>query len=335
MKLRRHLLSRSLGRLLIRRTFQSFFLILILIAINFLLIHLAPGDPVHLLAGQSGDEKYYEFIRAKFGLDKTLGEQLWIYITSVLRGDFGYSLGYQQPVVSVIFARVPATLLLMLSAVSLSTVAGVVFGVEAARRENSFADRAINTSALLGYSVPSFSVGHLLLIVFALHLGLFPAQGISSANRESNGLDYLLDVLGHLVLPVATLAIVYLAQIMRLTRTSMLNVLGENFITAARAKGVAEGRVLYVHALRNALLPVVTVVGNDFGMLLSGAVFVETVFAWPGLGRLMIDSLAMRDYPVLMGLFLLASASVVVANLVTDLTYSVLDPRISYGRTRR
>ncbi len=331
----RQLLSRSSGRLLIRRAVQSLFLILTLIIINFLLIHLAPGDPVHILAGQSGDEKYYEFIRAKFGLDRPLGTQLWIYLSDVLRGDFGYSLGYQQPVVAVIAGRVPATLLLMLSAVSLSSVVGVVLGVEAARREDSVTDRAINTFALLGYSVPSFSVGHLLLIVFALHLGFFPAQNMSSANQELTGLDYLLDVLSHLVLPVVTLTIVYLAQVMRLTRTAMLNVLGENFITAARAKGLGERRVLYGHALRNALLPIVTVIGNDFGMLLSGAVLIETVFAWPGLGRLMIDSLAMRDYPVLMGLFLMVSVSVVVMNFITDLTYSVLDPRISYGRSGR
>jgi peptide/nickel transport system permease protein len=250
----------------------------------------------------------------------------------VLRGDFGYSLGYQQPVVGVIFERVPATLLLVLTSVSLSSVAGVVLGVEAARRENSFIDRAVNTFALAGYAAPSFSVGHLLLIVFALRLGLFPAQNMSSAGQELGGVSYLLDVLEHLALPVATLTVVYLAQILRLTRTAMLNVLGENYITTARAKGLEERRVLYGHALRNALLPVVTVVGYDFGMLLSGAVFVETVFAWPGLGRLMIDALAMRDYPVLMGLLLTVSVSVVVVNFITDLTYSALDPRINIGR---
>ncbi len=330
MRFRRQLLSRSTGRLLIRRALQAVLLILALIIINFFLIHLAPGDPAHILAGQSGDEKYYEFIRAKFGLDRPLGTQLWIYLTSVLRGDFGYSLGYQQPVIAVIFERVPATLLLMLSAVTFSAVAGVVLGVEAARRKNTFPDRAINTFTLVGYSVPSFSVGHLLLIVFALYLGLFPAQNMSSAGQELSGLDYWLDVLSHLVLPMMTLAIVYLAQVMRLTRTSMLNVLGENFITTARAKGLKEGRVIYGHALRNALLPVITLIGSDFGMLLSGAVLVETVFAWPGLGRLMIDSLAMRDYPVLMGLFLLMSTSVAVVNFITDLTYAVLDPRINY-----
>ncbi len=331
MRLRRpQLFFRSFVRLLFKRAVQSFFLILALITINFLLIHLAPGDPAQILAGQSGDEKYYEFIRAKFGLDRPVGTQLRIYLTSVLRGDFGYSLGYQQPVIAVIFERVPATLLLMLSAVSFSAVAGVVLGVEAARRKNTFPDRVLNTFALVGYSVPSFSVGHLLLIVFALYLGLFPAQNMSSAGQDLAGFDYWLDVISHLVLPMMTLAIMYFAQVMRLTRTSMLNVLGENFITTARAKGLKEGHVIYGHALRNALLPVITIISSDFGMLLSGAVLVETVFAWPGLGRLMIDSLAMRDYPVLMGLFLLISTSVVVVNFITDLTYAVLDPRIKY-----
>jgi len=328
---RSQLLSRSFGRLLIRRALQSFFLILALIVINFLLIHLAPGDPAYILAGQSGDEKYHEFIRAKFGLDQPLRTQLWLYLSTLLRGDFGYSLGYQQPVVSVIAGRVPATLLLMLSAVSLSSIAGVVLGVEAARRENSWTDRAVNAFALVGFSVPSFSVGHLLLIVFALHLGLFPVQNMTSSDQELAGLGYAFDVLSHLVLPALTLSIGYFAQVMRLTRTAMLNVLGENFITAARAKGLGERRVVYGHALRNALLPIVTVVGSDFGMLLSGAVLVETVFAWPGMGRLMIDSVAMRDYPVLMGLFLMVSVTVVVVNFITDLAYSVLDPRISYG----
>ncbi len=331
----RSIFSRNFGRFFIRRVIQSLILILILIIVNFLLIHLAPGDPVHLLAGQSGDEKYYEFIRAKFGLNQPLTTQLWIYLSSVLRGDLGYSLGYQQSVTSVIVTRIPATLLLTTSAVLVSSIAGVVLGVEAARRENSVIDRAINSFALVGYSVPSFSVGHLLLIVFALRLGLFPTQNLSSATQELTGLAYGLDVVSHLVLPVTTLAVVYVAQIMRLTRTSMLNVLGENFITAARAKGLSEGRVLYGHALRNALQPIVTVVGHDFGMLLSGAVLVETVFAWPGLGRLMIDALAMRDYPVLMGLFLMISVSVILVNFTVDMTYSALDPRIQYGRTSK
>jgi peptide/nickel transport system permease protein len=324
--------SRFYNRLLFRRFIQSIILILVLIVINFFLIHLAPGDPVYYLAGQSGDEAYYELIRAKFGLDQPLTTQLWVYLSSVLRGDLGYSLSYQQPVAAVIFSRVPATLLLIVSAILMASVSGVLLGVEAARRENSFYDRLFNTFALLGHSFPSFSIGHTLLLFFALYLGLFPAQGMVSANQDLTGISYILDLLVHLALPALTLAIVQIAQIMRLTRAEMLNVLGENFITTARAKGVSERRVLYGHALRNALLPVATIIGSDLGMLLSGAVLTETVFAYPGLGRLTLEVLAARDYPVLMGLFLLISISVAVINFLTDITYPLIDPRIKYSR---
>jgi peptide/nickel transport system permease protein len=327
-----NLFSRFFSRFLLKRIIQSLVLILLLVVINFFLIHLAPGDPVYYLAGQSGDEQYYQLIRAKFGLDQPLTTQLWVYLSSVLRGDFGFSLSHQQPVSAVIFARVPATLLLILSALFLASIGGVLLGVEAARRENSFYDRAFNAFALLGHSFPSFSIGHLLLLFFALYLGLFPAQGMISANQDLTGINYFLDLLAHLALPALTLAIVQMAQIMRLTRTQMLNVLSENFITTARAKGISENRVVYAHALRNALLPVITIIGSDLGLLLTGAALAETVFAYPGLGRLTLEALEARDYPVLMGLFLIISISVVVMNFITDITYPLVDPRIRYSR---
>lgn len=328
----KNLFSLVYNKLLLRRVVQSVVLIFLLITLNFFLIHLAPGDPVYFLAGQSGDEKYYEFIRHKFGLDKPLPTQLWVYLQSVLLGDLGYSLNYQQPVAAVILGRVPATLMLVIPSICLAAISGVLLGVEVARRENSWFDRAINIFVLVGHSLPSFSIGLLMLLFFAFYLGLFPAQGMISANRNLIGLDYFFDVFSHLALPVSTLAFVQLAQIMRLTRTEMLGVLGENFIITARAKGVTEKQVVYGHALRNALLPVITIVGSDFGMLLSGAVLVETVFAYPGLGRLMLDAIAARDYPVLLGLFLMISICVAVVNLVTDLIYPLVDPRIQYSR---
>lgn len=328
----RKLFSRTSTRFIVRRVIQSVILIFVLIVVNFFLIHLAPGDPVVYLAGQSGDEQYYALIRAKFGLDKPLLIQLWVYLTNILRGDLGFSLSYQQSVAAVIFSRVPATFLLTGSAIVAATIGGMVLGVEAARRENSLFDRAATTFALFTNSFPSFSIGQMLLLFFALYLGLFPAQGISSVNQNLTGAAYLFDLLTHLVLPVLTLAVIEIALIMRLTRTEMLNILNENFITTARAKGVSERKVFYAHALRNALLPIVTVVGANLGMILSGAVLVETVFAYPGLGRLMIEVIAARDYPVLMGLFLLISVSVVVVNFLTDITYTLLDPRIKYSR---
>lgn len=252
------LFSRTSRRFILRRVIQAVVLIFLLIVVNFFLIHLAPGDPVVYLAGQSGDEQYYELIRAKFGLDQPLLTQLWIYLLNILRGDLGFSLSYQQPVAAVIFSRVPATLLLTGGALVISTIGGIILGVEAARRENSFFDRAANFFALFANSFPSFSIGQLLLLFFALYLGLFPAQGIGSVNRDAAGLVYFFDLLAHLALPVLTLALIEIALIMRLTRTEMLAVLDENFITVARAKGVSERKVFYAHALRNALLPVVT-----------------------------------------------------------------------------
>lgn len=321
-------LSGSLRGRLLRRFIQSIILILLLIVFNFFLIHIAPGDPVNYLAGQSGDEQYFALIRAKFGLDQPFLTQLWVYISGVLRGDLGYSLSHQQPVLAVILARMPATLILVIPSIVIAAFLGIVLGVESARRPDSAFDRIINTFALLGHSLPSFSIGMLLLLLFSLQLGLFPAQGATSANQALGGLAYVADFVSHLALPCLTLVIVQLAQILRLTRAEMLNVLDENFITAARAKGIGETRLLYVHALRNALIPVVTVVGSDLGMLLSGAVLVETVFAYPGLGRLMLEAIAARDYPILLGLLITTSIGVAVANFITDTTYPMLDPRI-------
>ena len=316
------------SRFLFRRFAQAIILIFLLIVFNFLLIHIAPGDPVNYLAGQSGDEQYFALIRAKFGLDQPLSTQLWVYLSGILRGDLGYSLSHQQPVVSVIASRVSATLLLVIPSLIIASVLGIILGVESARRQSSVFDRLVNLFALLGHSLPAFSIGLLLLLFLSLQLGLFPAQGMTSASGDLTGLSYAADLISHLTLPCLTLVIVQLAQILRLTRTEILNVLDENYITAARAKGVGETRLLYVHALRNALIPVVTIIGSDLGMLLSGAVLVETVFGYPGLGRLMLEAIAARDYPVLLGLLLLTSAGVALANFVTDTIYPALDPRI-------
>ena len=320
-------------RFLLRRVVQSGWLILLLIIGNFTLIHLAPGDPVHLLAGQSGDEPYYAFLRSKFGLDQPLPIQLGRYLWNILHGDFGYSLSFQQPVLQLIISRLPATLLLMTVALLISTSVGVWLGVEAARRQGSWLDRVITTFAAITDAVPSFCVGQMMLIVFGLWLNVFPAQGMMSVGQELTGAAYGFDVLQHLALPALTLACVQMALIVRLTRTQVVQVLSQDFITAARARGISEGRLAYRHALRNALLPIITVIGNEVGMMLSGAVLIETVFAWPGLGRLLIETIALRDYPVLLGLSLLVSLGVVAMNLFTDLTYQMIDPRIRFVKS--
>lgn len=324
----RKFLSRLFSVQLARRFAQTIVLVLLIIVANFFLIHIAPGDPVTYLAGQSGDEQYYALIRAKFGLDQPFLTQLWAYLTSVVRGDLGYSFSHQQPVAAVILARIPATLILVLPAIVIAAVLGIVFGVESARRQSSGFDRFLNIVALLGHSLPSFSIGLIAILFFSLYLGLFPAQGVVSSRGDQTGIAYISDFLWHLVLPCLTLVVVQFAQILRITRAEMINTLDENYITAARAKGLGELRLLYVHALRGALIPVITIIGSDLGMLISGAVLIETVFAYPGLGRLMLEAISARDYPVLLGLLITTSAGIAAANFVTDTIYPLLDPRI-------
>ena len=313
---------------LLRRLAQAAPLVLAILILTFVLIHLAPGDPIYALAGQSGDAAYYASMRARFGLDRPLGEQLLIYLWNAAHGDFGYSYTHSQPVLQVIGERVPATLVLMLSAFILSALLGVGLGVVAVRNYQRAPDHAITVGSLIGAALPAFWLGQVLVIVFAGGLGWFPVQGMTTARSTATGLDYVLDVLRHLVLPVATLTILQLTLITRLTRSGLLEGMAEEYVRTARAKGIPEPRVIARHVLPNALLPVVTLLGSHFGTLLTGAVLTEIIFAWPGLGRLLYDATLARDYPLLMGVFLVAALSVILANLLTDLTYGLLDPRV-------
>ena len=313
---------------LLRRLAQAAPLVLAILILTFVLIHLAPGDPIYALAGQSGDAAYYASMRARFGLDRPLGEQLLIYLWNAAHGDFGYSYTHSQPVLQVIGERVPATLVLMLSAFILSALLGVGLGVVAVRNYQRAPDHAITVGSLIGAALPAFWLGQVLVIVFAGGLGWFPVQGMTTARSTATGLDYVLDVLRHLVLPVATLTILQLTLITRLTRSGLLEGMAEEYVRTARAKGIPEPRVIARHVLPNALLPVVTLLGSHFGTLLTGAVLTEIIFAWPGLGRLLYDATLARDYPLLMGVFLVAAVSVILANLLTDLTYGLLDPRV-------
>jgi peptide/nickel transport system permease protein len=316
-------------RYLLRRLAQVVPAVVGIVLIAFLVIHTAPGDPVLALAGEHGDAAYYAFIRAKFGLDRPLPEQLVVYLTRVGRGDLGLSFVHGRPVVDIIVERLPATLLLIMTALVLSTTIGIALGVLAARRAGRPADLALRTGALLAHATPSFWLAQMVAITLALGTGWFPVQGLTDARRALIGWRYALDIAHHLVLPALVLAAGELALTTRLTRTGVLEALATDYARTARAKGLPERGVVR-HALRNALLPLVTVVGSRAGMVVTGAVLVETVFAWPGLGQLLLSSIQTRDVPVLLGLFLLASTTVIVANLVTDLAYAWLDPRIRY-----
>ncbi len=317
------------SRYLVRRLSQVLPTVAALILLTFCLIHLAPGDPVIALGGEHGDVGYYAFIRARFGLDRPLPAQLLTYMRNVFEGDLGVSYVHGRPVAGLIAERLPATLLLMSTALLLSSAAGVALGVLAARRAHRPADLLLRTAALLGYATPSFWLAQVVVLALAVGTGLFPVQGMTDARQASTGLRHATDVLRHLALPAFVLATNELALTTRLVRTGLLEALASDYVRTARAKGLPEGRVAR-HALRNALLPVVTVIGGRVGMLFSGAVLVEAVFAWPGLGQLLVSSLLARDYPALLGMFLLVSLAVVFANLVTDLLYGWLDPRIRY-----
>jgi peptide/nickel transport system permease protein len=317
-------------RYLLRRLAQLVPTTAAILLIGFLLIHLAPGDPVLALAGDNGDAEYYAQVRQRFGLDQPLPQQLATYAANVLRGDLGTSYVQGRPVADVIAERLPATLLLTGTAVVVSTVVGVAAGVLAAVRRGRWPDLSINTVVLTLYAAPVFLVGQLAILLLALRTGWFPVQGMTDPRGSATGLARVADVAWHLVLPALVLAAQEVAAIVRLTRVGLADELTRDHIRTARAKGASRWRVVGKHGMRRPLLPVVTVLGGRVGHLVSGAVLVEVVFGWPGIGRLLVTALQTRDAPIVLGVFLLVAVSVVVANLVTDLGYLWLDPRVRY-----
>jgi len=321
----------DLARYVVRRLLQAVPLLLGVLVVNFTLIHLAPGDPLYLLAGDGGDERYFAAMRAKYGLDQPLSTQLWLYLRGTASGEFGYSYAYARPVFAVIFSRLTPTLLLMGVSLAVSTLIGIWLGLIAARKARSKVDHTILLLTLVGYGMPAFWLGQLLVMLFSVRLGWFPVQGMEDARQDYHGLARVIDILRHLVLPVTTLSMLHLALITRLTRTGLREELSKDYARTAHAKGLSSAVVANRHGLPNALLPVVTVIGNDIGTLFSGAVLTEIIFAWPGLGRLLYDATLNRDYPLLMGIFLLVGASVIITNVITDVAYTFLDPRVKYS----
>lgn len=316
---------------ILHRLGHAFALVLVVVILNFALIHLAPGDVADVIAGEMGgaSPELMASLRADYGLDQSFPVQLWLYISHMLAGDLGKSFYFNAPVTTLILQRLPATLLLVLTASLLAIALGVVIGVMAARRPHSIINHAITVLSLIGFSAPVFWTGLLLIIVFASGLHLFPVGGMRDVtDLDAGWFAATIDTLYHLVLPMVTLAIIYLAQYSRLTRSSMLEVLGADYIRTARAKGVPEGLVIYKHALRNAILPIVTTAGMQFSGVLAGAILVETVFSWRGLGSLAYESILRRDTPVLLGILMCSAIVVVVVNMLTDLVYGLVDPRI-------
>ena len=319
-----------MARFILSRLLKAAIILICIVVLNFLLIHLAPGDPATVMAGESGetDAVFLEQLRHRFGLDQPLVVQLWIYVSGVAQFDLGYSYRQQLPVAELIWDRLPATLLLSGTAFVISLGLGVLLGAVAAARQGRWTDSLISTFALLFYATPLFWLALMGVLLFSVQLGWMPGFGFETPGSGLSGIDRTLDILHHLILPAATLGLFFMAVYVRMTRASMLEVSRLDHVKTARAKGLRPGVIQRRHVLRNALLPVVTLAGLQAGQLVSGAIMIETVFAWPGVGRLMFEALTQRDYNLLLGVFVISSAMVLLFNLITDLLYRVVDPRI-------
>ncbi len=301
----RHFLQRLLY------TVPAFWLILTMV---FLMIHIVPGDPVLQMLGQDARVEDLAQLRHTLGLDQPLGVQYVRYFQGLARGDWGRSLSFSAPVRSIVLARFPATLELSLAALAVCLVIAIPAGVFSARRRGSRADRATSFFTLLGLSVPNFALGPILILVFSIEIGWLPVSGRGGVS--------------HLILPAATLGAALAAILTRMVRGSMIEELSSDYVRTARAKGISETSVLFRHAFPNALIPVITIVGLQFGSLLAGTIVTETIFSWPGIGRLAVQAISARDYPLLQGCILIIAVSYVAVNLLTDLVYAVVDPRV-------
>jgi peptide/nickel transport system permease protein len=318
-------------RYILGRVFWGLAMVLGVLVVDFLITHLLPGDPIDALVGNyPAPAEYIARVRHDFGLDESLAAQLGHFLVNLAQGHLGFSFVNRQPVLPLILDRAGVTLILMLPSLIFASLLGIALAVAATGRNGRLMDSALTGVSLTGHSIPVFWLAQILIVVFAIKLQWLPAQGMRSIRTHAP----LLDLLRHLVLPAFCITIYYVAVVARVARASMLEILHQDFVLTARAKGISRRAVLWRHVLRNAAIPVITVVGYNFGTSLTGAILTETVFAWPGLGGLFINSIADRDYPVLSGIFLLASIAVVLANIITDLLYAVADPRIRMTSAR-
>ena len=320
-----------MGRFFAAKFGQYALVLLVALSLNFMLPRFMPGDPLQYIIGEdigrlTPEER--ERVRVEQGLDRPLYEQFAKYVADLSRGDLGWSIGKKAPIGDILKDRLPPTLLLTGSALMLSTLIGVALGAAAAWRRGSRSDLGIMSLFIFLESLPAFWVGMLLVAIFAVNLRVLPIYGFESPYVRLEGIDRIRDIAVHLVLPLATLTIVSISAMFLTARYSMLSVLGEEYITVARAKGLRERWVLFRHALRNALLPIATLVMLRVGFIVSGAVVVETVFSYPGVGRMLFEAVLARDYPLLQAGFILATFTVVGANVLVDLIYPILDPRV-------
>lgn len=321
---------RPLLTALLRRLVQLAGVVLATAVLNFALLKALPGDLVDVIASESSSvtPEYVAQLRQLYGLDRGVGEQLAAYLGRIAQGDLGFSFRYGEPVLGLVLDRLGPTLALVATALLVSVAVGVLLGVACARRPHGLADTAISAFATVGYSAPMFWTALMLVVLFGVHLEWLPVGGLREIGAGHTGPRLLLDYLHHLVLPALTLSIYYMAVYARLARASMIETLSEDYIRTARAKGAGEGRVVFGHALRNAVLPVLTMLGLQSSALLGGSIVVETVFAWPGLGQLSFEAIKSRDLPVLLAVLLFSAVLVVLANALVDAAQARLDPRV-------
>jgi peptide/nickel transport system permease protein len=308
----------------LRRMLATVPVLFVVTVIIFLLLHLSPSDPAAIIAGDFAQPEHIERIRQSLGLDRPLHIQYFEWIGRVLQGDLGTSIFNDRTVASLIMQRVEPTLALTIATITFAVVVGVPVGVIAAWRAGRFTDRAVMMSAVAGFSLPVFVLGYILVYVFAIRGQLLPVQGYTSF-REGVG-----PFLRSLVLPTLSLGMIYVALIARMTRASVIEVLNQDYIRTARSKGLSTAPILLIHALKNAAVPIVTTIGLGIALLISGVVVTETVFAIPGIGRLTVDAIVRKDYPVIQGVLLIFTVVYVLINLLIDLSYSLFDPRIRY-----
>lgn len=312
------------------RVVRALLLILLIAILNFLIVRMAPGDPASVIAGESGaaDPIFMAQLREQFRLDEPLLTQLWTYIGGLVQFDLGYSYRLRADVTTLIFDRLGATLLLTVSGFLLALVIGMALGAVSALNRGNLLDRSITGINLLLYATPIYWVGLMGVLIFSAQLNWLPAYGAGSMIAPRDWAGWLIDRGMHLLLPAFTLALNYIPIYTRLMRASMIEVRDQEFVRLARAKGLSPSRVAIVHVMRNSLLPVITFAGVHAGNLIGGSILVETIFAWPGIGRLALDSMLVRDYNTLLGVFFVCSVLTILFNLITDLLYSVVDPRI-------
>ncbi|MGP9811459.1 ABC transporter permease [Rhodopseudomonas sp. NSM] len=317
-------------RAILRRLFQIVTLILGVIVMNFTLIQMAPGSLLDIMTSeqQVTDPATLERMKQLYGLDQSPVVQLLRYIWSVFSFDLGYSYRQNAPVLDIIMAQLPSTLLLMLTALGVAVTLGMIAGVIASVKVNTAWDVVISLAAVFFFAAPTFWLGIMLIIFFSVQLDWLPVGGMTTIGAQYGPFGHVVDVLKHLILPALSLGLFYAAIYTRVMRASMLEVFSLDFVRTARAKGLSKTRVVIAHVFRNALLPVVTLLGLQLGTVLGGSVVIEAVFSWPGIGSLMLDSVMSRNYPVVLGVFVLSAVVVTVANLLVDLAYYRLDPRI-------